>query len=102
MQGNQGRWSKPLRIGLAKIRHPVIPSAAEVVGILWLKAVVAVQWKRSKQHGHVQTFFVHRSDLREGIVVSFERLFIAMSDGVFRSEERRVGKECRSQVALDE
>src|SRR5262245_6171097 len=48
MQGDQGRWSKPLRIGLAKIRHPVIPSAAEVVGILWLKAVVAVQWKRTK------------------------------------------------------
>src|SRR5262245_15168824 len=83
MQGDQGRWSKPLSIGLARIRHPVIPSAAEVVGILWIKAVVAVQSKRSKRHSHVQGFFVHCSELREGVVVSFERLFKAMGDRVF-------------------
>ncbi len=78
MQRDQRGRPQPFGIGLAEIRHPVIPGPAQIVGVLRLQAVVAMQRKGAEQNRHIQTFLVHRRQLGHRVVVAPERLRITM------------------------
>src|SRR3972149_10998921 len=55
MQRDERGSFKPLRIFLAEIDDPIVPSLAEIIGILRLQCFIAVQRRATEEHGDVQT-----------------------------------------------